>query len=70
MLTDTRKSNFSLFLSELVSAGGAAAISKTVVAPLERIRVLLQAQRTMIIPEGYRYKGLFDALSSIKYNSL
>lgn len=67
MLTDKRQSNFSLFLQELVSAGGAAAISKTIVAPLERVKVLLQAQRAMIIPDGSRYKGLFDALSSMIY---
>ena len=41
--SEVKKSNSSLFLENLITVGGATAISKTLVAPLERIKVILQA---------------------------
>ena len=64
MSADLKKSNLSLFLEDLLCGGGAAAISKTVVAPLERARVVLQAQRSVFITERERFKGLTDFLTS------
>jgi len=63
MYTDLKKSNLSLFLEDLVCGGGAAALSKTVVAPLERAKVVLQAQRSVFITERDRFKGLVDFLT-------
>lgn len=65
MTTEIKRSNFSLFLHELVCAGGASAISKTVVAPLERIKVILQAQHVVTLRESDRFKGFMDALTRI-----
>jgi len=67
MTTDIRRSNFSLFLNELVCAGGASAISKTFVAPLERIKTLLQAQNVVAVTEKEKFKGLMDAFTSKKH---
>jgi len=64
MYTDIKRSNFSLFLHELVCAGGAQALSKTVVAPLERVKVLLQAQNVVTLIERDKFKGVVDALTS------
>lgn len=51
---------------QLVSGGGAGAVAKTAVAPLERVKVLLQVQATSTtVPEHEKYKGIVDALVNI-----
>lgn len=46
------------FLIDFLAGGISAAISKTVVAPIERVKLLLQVQHTSTqIPENKRYKG-------------
>jgi len=55
---DTKK-----FASDLLTGGTAAAISKTAVAPSERVKLLLQvqdAQKTIAVDQ--RYKGIIDVL--------
>jgi len=55
---DTRK-----FLIDLASGGTAAAISKTAVAPIERVKLLLQVQdASKTIAVDKRYKGIMDVL--------
>jgi solute carrier family 25 (adenine nucleotide translocator) protein 4/5/6/31 len=55
---DTRK-----FLIDLASGGTAAAISKTAVAPIERVKLLLQVQdASKSIAVDKRYKGIIDVL--------
>jgi len=55
---DTRK-----FLIDLASGGTAAAISKTAVAPIERVKLLLQVQdASKSIAVDKRYKGIMDVL--------
>uniref|UniRef100_A0A914BZU7 ADP/ATP translocase n=1 Tax=Acrobeloides nanus TaxID=290746 RepID=A0A914BZU7_9BILA len=54
------------FLLDLATGGTAAAISKTIVAPIERVKLLLQvqdAQRT--ISADKRYKGIIDVLTRV-----
>jgi len=50
------------FLSDLAAGGIAGGISKTIVAPIERVKILLQVQKSnkQILPE-HRYKGIVDA---------
>lgn len=51
------------FFLDLASGGTAAAISKTAVAPIERVKLLLQvqhAQKTIAVDQ--RYKGIIDVL--------
>jgi solute carrier family 25 (adenine nucleotide translocator) protein 4/5/6/31 len=51
------------FLLDLATGGTAAAISKTCVAPIERVKLLLQvqdAQKTIAVDQ--RYKGIIDVL--------
>ncbi|RLU26242.1 hypothetical protein DMN91_000035 [Ooceraea biroi] len=54
------------FLIDFLAGGLSAAISKTAVAPLERVKLLLQVQHTskQISPEQ-RYKGMLDAFVRI-----
>jgi len=55
---DTRK-----FAIDLASGGTAAAISKTAVAPIERVKLLLQVQdASSTISVDKRYKGIIDVL--------
>jgi len=54
------------FLLDLASGGTAAAVSKTVVAPIERVKLLLQvqhAQKTIAVDQ--RYKGIIDVLTRV-----
>jgi len=60
-----KKSGLQIFMMQLVSGGGAGATSKTCVAPLERIKVLLQVQHMAKVPEDQKYKGIIDALVRI-----
>ena len=49
------------FFRDLMLGGVSGGISKTVVAPIERVKLVLQTQdaSTQISAEG-RYKGIFD----------
>jgi len=51
------------FFIDLASGGTAAAISKTAVAPIERVKLLLQVQdASKTITADKRYKGIIDVL--------
>jgi len=53
------------FAKDFVAGGVAAAISKTTVAPIERVKLLLQVQHiSKQIAENQRYKGKFASLAS------
>jgi len=54
------------FTKDLLAGGVSAAVSKTVVAPVERVKLLLQVQAssTQIKPEQ-QYKGIIDAFRRI-----
>lgn len=46
------------FIKDFMAGGVAAAISKTAVAPIERVKLLLQVQHiSKQISEAQRYKG-------------
>ncbi|KAI1309435.1 ADP,ATP carrier protein [Halotydeus destructor] len=54
------------FVKDLAAGGIAAAVSKTAVAPIERVKVLLQVQHvSKQIAEKDRYKGIIDAFVRI-----
>ncbi|XP_011872181.1 PREDICTED: ADP,ATP carrier protein-like [Vollenhovia emeryi] len=57
---------YTSFLVDFLAGGLSAAIAKTAVAPLERVKLLLQVQHTsrQIRPEQ-QYKGMIDALVRI-----
>lgn len=49
------------FLIDWLTGGVSAAISKTAVAPIERVKLLLQVQHNIKeLPEDKRYKGIID----------
>lgn len=54
------------FGKDLLAGGVAAAVSKTAVAPIERVKLLLQVQASskQIAPEA-QYKGMVDCLLRI-----
>eukprot|EP00357_Protocruzia_adherens_P004354 CAMPEP_0114978454 /NCGR_PEP_ID=MMETSP0216-20121206/3815_1 /TAXON_ID=223996 /ORGANISM="Protocruzia adherens, Strain Boccale" /LENGTH=303 /DNA_ID=CAMNT_0002339651 /DNA_START=689 /DNA_END=1600 /DNA_ORIENTATION=+ len=55
------------FLKDFAAGGVSAAISKTAVAPIERVKILLQVQAasTQIKPED-QYKGMLDCFSRVR----
>lgn len=55
------------FVKDLLAGGTAGGISKTIVAPIERVKLVLQVQdvNKEQIPEDKRYKGLMDAMRRI-----
>ena len=62
----TKNSESQVVIKNLISGGSAAAISKSIVAPLERVKLLLQVQHvSRNIAVEQRYKGLIDCLVRI-----
>lgn len=62
-LVAPKKFDAKKFFIDLATGGTAAAISKTAVAPIERVKILLQvqdAQKTIAVDK--RYKGIIDVL--------
>jgi len=54
------------FVLDFVAGGVSAAVSKTVVAPLERVKILLQIQDShKHIPKDQQYKGIVDCFGRI-----
>uniref|UniRef100_A0A915CW36 ADP/ATP translocase n=1 Tax=Ditylenchus dipsaci TaxID=166011 RepID=A0A915CW36_9BILA len=53
------------FIIDVLSGGTAAAIAKTIVAPMERVKLLLQ-HASATISADKRYKGIIDVLVSSK----
>eukprot|EP00285_Hemiselmis_virescens_P015434 CAMPEP_0173393044 /NCGR_PEP_ID=MMETSP1356-20130122/21879_1 /TAXON_ID=77927 ORGANISM="Hemiselmis virescens, Strain PCC157" /NCGR_SAMPLE_ID=MMETSP1356 /ASSEMBLY_ACC=CAM_ASM_000847 /LENGTH=297 /DNA_ID=CAMNT_0014350993 /DNA_START=26 /DNA_END=919 /DNA_ORIENTATION=+ len=54
------------FMLDFVAGGISAAVSKTVVAPLERVKILLQIQDSHKgIPVDQRYKGIVDCFQRV-----
>ncbi|XP_054273852.1 ADP,ATP carrier protein 2-like [Macrosteles quadrilineatus] len=54
------------FAKDFIAGGVSAAISKTTVAPIERVKLLLQVQHiSKQIPEDQRYKGMVDCFVRI-----
>mmetsp|Transcript_15731 Transcript_15731/g.44017 ORF Transcript_15731/g.44017 Transcript_15731/m.44017 type:complete len:320 (-) Transcript_15731:209-1168(-) len=51
-----------LFSIQLLTVGGSGALAKTAVAPLERVKILMQVQS---MSTGHKYAGPWDALRSI-----
>lgn len=48
------------FIKDFVAGGISAAISKTAVAPIERVKLLLQVQASSKqIPKEQQYKGIY-----------
>lgn len=60
------RSGVATFFLDLAAGGVAGGISKTVVAPIERVKLLLQVQAasTQIKPEN-QYKGIVDCFSRV-----
>ncbi|XP_026469292.1 ADP,ATP carrier protein 1-like [Ctenocephalides felis] len=60
------KKDASSFMKDFLAGGISAAISKTAVAPIERVKLLLQVQAVskQIRPEN-QYKGIIDAFTRI-----
>lgn len=54
------------FMKDFMAGGVSAAISKTAVAPIERVKLILQVQHvSKQIAENQRYKGIIDCLVRI-----
>jgi solute carrier family 25 (adenine nucleotide translocator) protein 4/5/6/31 len=55
------------FVKDLLAGGVAGTISKTIVAPIERVKLVLQVQQVNLeqIPLEKRYKGIGDAFVRI-----
>lgn len=54
------------FIADFLVGGVAAAVSKTIVAPIERVKLLLQVQdASQSIEAAYRYKGMGDCFQRV-----
>lgn len=54
------------FVLDFMAGGISAAVSKTIVAPLERVKILLQIQdAAKNIPKDQRYKGIVDCFTRV-----
>jgi len=54
------------FVLDFIAGGISAAVSKTIVAPLERVKILLQIQDAQkFIPKDQQYKGIVDCFSRV-----
>lgn len=64
---EKKKTDVVTFLKNLAAGGVAGGISKTIVAPIERIKIVLQVQdaNKEQIPEDKRFKGILDAARRI-----
>lgn len=63
-----QKSKLEALMSDLVLGGGIGAISKTVMAPVERVKLLLQTQDSnpdVLSGKVERYKGIGDCISRV-----
>jgi solute carrier family 25 (adenine nucleotide translocator) protein 4/5/6/31 len=55
------------FFKDFMIGGVSAAVSKTAVAPIERVKLLLQVQyASKSIPEEKRYKGMVDCFQRVQ----
>lgn len=55
------------FVKDFLAGGISAAVSKTVVAPIERVKLLLQVQHiSKQIAEKDRYKGIVDCFVRVR----
>merc|ERR1712172_300904 len=55
------------FMLDFIAGGISAAVSKTVVAPLERVKIILQIQdASKFIPKDQQYKGMVDCFSRVQ----
>ena len=57
-------SKIPLIMEELFYGVGSAAAAKTLTAPLNRIKLILQTQKLLIMEDNRRYQGLSDAYLS------
>lgn len=63
---NAKPSPYVSFLTDLLAGGLAGGISKTVVAPIERVKLILQTQdASSQITADKRYKGILDAFRRI-----
>jgi solute carrier family 25 (adenine nucleotide translocator) protein 4/5/6/31 len=54
------------FMIDFLAGGISAAVSKTIVAPLERVKILLQVQdASKHIPVDQQYKGINDCFGRV-----
>jgi solute carrier family 25 (adenine nucleotide translocator) protein 4/5/6/31 len=56
----------SSFVADFLAGGISAAVSKTIVAPIERVKMLLQVQEVVKdIPIEQRYSGIMDCFKRV-----
>jgi solute carrier family 25 (adenine nucleotide translocator) protein 4/5/6/31 len=64
--TEKKGINTTKFLFDFATGGISAAVSKTAVAPIERVKLLLQVQHVQTsIAEADRYKGIIDCFTRV-----
>jgi solute carrier family 25 (adenine nucleotide translocator) protein 4/5/6/31 len=62
-MAEKKKSNF---LMDFMMGGVSAAVSKTMVAPIERVKMLLQVQDNIKgMDEAKKYKGIGDCFKRV-----
>ncbi|KAJ1926247.1 ADP/ATP carrier protein, partial [Linderina macrospora] len=65
-MSESKNSAAMSFVADLAAGGISAGVSKTIVAPIERVKLLLQVQASSDqIAADKRYKGIMDAFRRI-----
>lgn len=64
-MSQNKDSSTTKFLKNFLMGGVSAAVSKTAVAPIERVKLLLQNQDSSKALEGKKYTGIVDCFSRV-----
>lgn len=64
-MSGSKEGKVKAFIADCLMGGTAGSISKTVAAPLERVKLLLQTQDANAALKGHKYNGFVDCMTRV-----